>query len=68
MTWNTHTVHPSPIQRRVTVVNDDPAATPTTDYHAADGIARRTLGAASLVSRGYGLTGRPIRVYASQAY
>lgn len=68
MTWNILTVHPSPMQNRVTIVNDDPAATPTTDYHAADALARRALGAASLTARGTGLTGRPIRTYASQAY
>ena len=68
MSWQILKLHPSPLQNRVTLVNDDPTATPTTDYHAADALARNTLGAASLVSRGYTLTGRPIRIYASQTY
>lgn len=68
MTWQVLKVHPSPMQARVTIVNDDPAATPTTEYHAADKLARQTLGAASLAGSGTGLTGRAIRVYASQAY
>lgn len=67
MAWQILTVHPSPIQNRVTIVNDDGSATPTTEYHAADALARRTLGAASLSSRGYGLTGRATRLYVSQA-
>lgn len=66
--WRVMVSHPSPIQRRVTIVNDDPAATPTTDYHSADALARREMGAASLASKGYGIGGRPIRVYASQEY
>lgn len=68
MTWTVQTRHPSPMQARVTLVNDDPAATPTTDYHAADALARRTLGAASLAGRGENLSGHAVRVYASQAY
>lgn len=68
MSWQILKIHNSPIQARVTIVNDDNAATPATDYHAADALARRALGAASLASRGYGLTGRAMRVYASQAY
>lgn len=60
MAWQILTAHPSPIQRRVTIVNDDPAATPTTDYHAADALARKELGAASLTGRGQSLTGRAV--------
>lgn len=68
MTWSVARVHPSPMQASVTLVNDDTAATPTTDYHAADALARRTLGAASLAARGVNLSGRAVRTYASQAY
>lgn len=68
MTWQVLKVHPSPMQARVTIINDDPAATPTTEYHAADALARRTLGAASLAQRGQGVSRRAIRVYASQVY
>ena len=48
MSWQILKMHPSPIQNAVTLTNDDPAATATTDYHAADALARKTLGAASL--------------------
>lgn len=68
MTWQVLAKRPSPIQAGVVLINDDPAATVTTDYHAADALARHTLGAASLAARGYGLTGGAMRTYASQAY
>lgn len=68
MPWQILKIHPSPMQNAVTLVSTDAAATPTTDYHAADALARRTLGAASLAGKGYGLAGRPIRRYVSQAY
>ena len=68
MAWNVARVHRSPIQRRVTLTNSDNWATPATDYQAADALARKTLGDASLVSRGYGLTGTATRVYVSQTY
>ena len=68
MAWNISRVHGSPIQRLVTLTNSDNWATPTTDYHAADALARKTFGEASLVSKGYSLTGTASRVYASQAY
>lgn len=68
MAWQILKIHPSPLQNAVTIINDDRAATVTTDYHAADALARRTLGAASLAGRGVGLTGKPIRRYVSQNY
>lgn len=68
MAWQVLKIHPSPLQNAVTVINDDRAATVTTDYHTADALARKTLGAASLTGRGVSLTGRPIRRYVSQAY
>ena len=57
----------NPIQARVTLYNDDRAATPTTDYHAADARARQILTGATLVTRGYGLR-CAMRTYVSQAY
>lgn len=68
MSWQILKIHPSPMQNAVTIVNDDPAATVTTDYHAADALARKTLGAASLAGRSVGLAGKPIRRYVSQNY
>ena len=68
MAWNILRVHGSPVQRRVTLTNSDNWATPTTDYPAADALARKTFGEATLVSRGYSLTGTATRVYVSQAY
>lgn len=68
MSWKVLKVHPSPMQNSVTIVNDDAAATVTTDYHAADALARKTLGAASLAGRGISITGQPIRRYVSQNY
>lgn len=68
MAWQVLKVHPSPLQFRVTLKNDDASATVATDYQQADALARRTLGAASLSARGYGLTGHAMRTYASQNY
>lgn len=68
MSWIVQRISRSPLQTTVTIANTDPAATVTTDYHAADKLARDTLGATTLHARGYSLSGAPIRVYASQAY
>lgn len=68
MAWQIQAHHPSPIQNALTLINDDLAATATTDYHAADALARRTLGAASLAWRGDSLTGHARRHYVSQNY
>lgn len=68
MSWEVLKRHPSPLQNAVTLVNRDPASTPATDYHAADALARKTLGAATLAGRGVGMAGHSIRRYVSQAY
>ena len=69
MTWQIHRYGGSALQRTVTIINDDPAATPTTDYHTADGLARKALAEATLITKGcQTLSPHPIRVYASQAY
>ena len=69
MTWQIHRFGGSALQRTVTIINDDPAATPTTDYHKADGLARKAFGEASLTAKGYQiLSPHPVRVYSSQAY
>lgn len=67
-TWNVTKVFPSPIQRRVKITHDSPDATPVTDYREADKLARQTLTAPVLATKGYDLSGRAYRVYVSQAY
>lgn len=67
--WKISKIYNNPMQNMVTIVNEDKSATPTTDYRAADKLARSVLGAASLNAKGYtALTGKPIRIYVSQSY
>lgn len=68
MAWKMYATNTNPMQNWLVLVNDDPTATPTTEYHKADGIARRFFGEASLSAKGYQLMGNPERVYVSQAY
>lgn len=68
MSWEVLKVIRNPLQRRVTLINRDRAATSTTDYQKADALARKTLTEAALFSKGTSLTGASIRVYVSQAY
>ena len=69
MAWQIHRFGGTPIQRTVSIVNDDNTATPTTDYHKADALARKALGDASLLAKGYQpFSGNAMRVYISQAY
>ena len=46
----------------VTVINTDMTATPTTDYHSADALARSVLKSARLYAKGT-TKGRAIRCY-----
>ena len=68
MTWEILKVYNNPTQMSVTLVNIDKSATCTTDYHQADALARKTLGAATLNTKGIGLSGRATRTYVSQCY
>ena len=68
MAWTILKVHPSPMQNSVVLYNDDLAATPTTDYHKADKLARKVLGVAQLNAKGYSLTDKATRTYISQNY
>lgn len=68
MSWKILKIYPSPMQNSVTITNDDECATATTDYHAADRLARSLIGLATLSGRGYGIDGHAVRTYVSQAY
>lgn len=68
MSWDILKINRNPIQNSVTLINRDRAATYTTDYQKADALARKTLTAATLFSKGTCLTEASIRIYVSQAY
>lgn len=68
MAWKIQHIHNNPLQNTYVLVNDDKGATLTTDYHAADKLARDTFGPVTLASKHYNLSDYAARVYASQAY
>lgn len=66
--WTVSSVRHNPMQSTVALVNEDLGASVSTDYQAADALARRTLGAVSLYKTGYNLSHQAMRLYASQMY
>lgn len=67
--WEIQKINKNPMQNSVMLTHTDKSATPTTDYHEADKLARRALGKASLHWKGYSaLSNTPVRHYISQNY
>ena len=65
--WTVTNVKDGTYERVTTVSNDNPTATPTTDYHKADALAAKSnrMVPVRLYAKGYRIDGTAIRLYAS---
>lgn len=66
--WTVLSVRHNSGYSTVALVNEDLEASVSTDYQAADALARRTLEAVSLYKTGHNLSYQAMRLYASQMY